>query len=96
MKFKLIGENFNFIFKEIQDKKIEFPNLKKLILHVDMENNDGENKDFISGDENKIKFLEKNKELITCIEKIDLQIINLSFENKEKLFEMYNNLKEIC
>ncbi len=96
VKLKIIGENFNFIFKEIQDKKIEFPNLKKLILHVDMENNDGENKDFISGDENKIKFLEKNKELINCIEKIDLQIINLSFENKEKLFEMYNNLKEIC
>ena len=97
-KLKLIGENFNFIYKEIQDKKIEFNSLKKLIFHIDKENNDEVENNFVLGDEDKINYLENNKNLLDCknIEKIDLQVLNLSFKNKKKIFEIFNNLKEIC
>ena len=97
-KLKIIGENFNFFYQAIQDKKIEFNCIKKLILNIDKENDENEEKNFISKDEDKILFLEKNKNLLNhkFIEKIDLQFLNLSFKNKQKIFGIYNNLKEIC
>ena len=97
-KLKIIGENFNFFYQAIQDKKIEFNCLKKLILNIDKENDENEEKNFVSKDEDKILFLEKNKNLLNhkFIEKIDLQFLNLSFKNKQKIFGIYNNLKEIC
>ena len=98
-KLKLIGENFNFIYKEIQDKKIEFNSLEKLIFHIDKENNDdNEEKNFVLNDEDKIHYLENNKNLLNYknIEKIDLQVLNLSFKNKKKIYQIFNNLKEIC
>ena len=98
-KLKLIGENFNFIYKEIQDKKIEFNTLRKFIFDIDKENNDDtEEKNFILNDENKITYLENNKNLLNYkqIEKIDFQILNLSFKNKQKIFGIFNNLNEIC
>ena len=98
-KLKLIGESFYFIYKEIQNKKIEFNSLEKLIFHIDKENNDDtEEKNLILNDENKITYLENNKNLLNYknIEKIDFQILNLNFKNKQKIFEIFNNLKEIC
>ena len=98
-KLKLVGENFNFIYKEIQDRKIGFSNLQKLILNIDKEMNaDNEKNIFISKDEDKISFLEKNKNFLNykLIEKIDLQMFNITFQNKKKIFEIYINLKEIC
>jgi hypothetical protein len=98
-KLKIIGDNFCFIFKEIQEKNIEFNNLNKLILHIDKENNDdNEDKMLNLNDLDKINYLENNKNLLNPknIEKIDLQIFNLNFQNKKKLYEIFNNLKEIC
>ena len=98
-KLKIIGDNFCFIFKEIQEKNIEFNNLNKLILHIDKENNDNnEDKMLNLNDLDKIKYLENNKNLLNPknIEKIDLQIFNLNFQYKKKLYEIFNNLKEIC
>mgnify|MGYP007101919815 CR=1 FL=1 len=98
-KLKILGENFFFIYKEIQDKKIEFNNLLKLILNVDKENNDeNDENNFIMNDEDKISYLEKNKNLFNCnnIEKIDLQMFNLNLQKKQKIYKMFNNLKEIC
>ena len=98
-KLKIIGDNFCFIFKEIQEKNIEFNNLNKLILHIDKENNDdNEDKVLNLNDLDKINYLENNKNLLNPknIEKIDLQIFNLNFQNKKKVYEIFNNLKEIC
>ena len=98
-KLKIIGDNFCFIFKEIQEKNIEFNNLNKLILHIDKENNDdNEDKMLNLNDLDKINYLENNKNLLNPknIEKIDLQIFNLNFQNKKKVYEIFNNLKEIC
>ena len=98
-KLKTIGDNFYFIFKEIQEKNIEFNNLNKLILHIDKENNDdNEDKMLNLNDLDKINYLENNKNLLNPknIEKIDLQIFNLNFQNKKKVYEIFNNLKEIC
>ena len=98
-KLKLFGENFNFIYKVIQDKKIEFNSLEKLILHIDKENNeDNEEKDLILNDEDKTHYLENNKNLLNYnkIQKIDLQMFNLSIKNKQKIYGIFNNLKEIC
>ena len=98
-KLKIIGDNFCFIFKEIQEKNIEFNNLNKLILHIDKENNDNnEDKMLNLNDLDKINYLENNKNLLNPknIEKIDLQIFNLNFQYKKKLYEIFNNLKEIC
>ena len=69
-----------------------------MILNIDKENDENEEKNFVSKDEDKILFLEKNKNLLNhkFIEKIDLQFLNLSFKNKQKIFGIYNNLKEIC
>ena len=49
-------------------------------------------------DLDKINYLENNKNLLNPknIEKIDLQIFNLNFQNKKKVYEIFNNLKEIC
>jgi len=96
-KLKLMGENFNFIYKEIEERKIEFNKLEKLILNVDKENNDNGENNLTSKDEDKVSFLLKNKNLLNYqnIEKIDLQMINLSFLNKQKIFKIFNNLKEI-
>ena len=98
-KLKIIGDNFCFIFKEIQEKNIEFNNLNKLILHIDKENNDdNEDKMLNLNDLDKINYLENNKNLLNPknIEKIDLQIFNLDFQNKKKVYEIFINLKEIC
>ena len=98
-KLKLFGENFNLIYKVIQDKKIEFNSLEKLILHIDKENNeDNEEKDLILNDEDKTHYLENNKNLLNYnkIQKIDLQMFNLSIKNKQKIYGIFNNLKEIC
>ena len=98
-KLKIIGDNFCFIFKEIQEKNIEFNNLNKLILHIYKENNDdNEDKMLNLNDLDKINYLENNKNLLNPknIEKIDLQIFNLNFQYKKKLYEIFNNLKEIC
>ena len=98
-KLKIIGDNFCFIFKEIQEKNIEFNNLNKLILHIDKENNDdNEDKMLNLNDLDKINYLENNKNLLNPknIEKIDFQIFNLNFQYKKKLYEIFNNLKEIC
>ena len=98
-KLKIFGDNFCFIFKEIQEKNIEFNNLNKLILHIDKENNDdNEDKMLNLNDLDKINYLENNKNLLNPknIEKIDLQIFNLNFQNKKKVYEIFNNLKEIC
>ena len=96
-KLKLMGKNFNFIYKEIEERKIEFNKLEKLILNVDKENNDNGENNLTSKDEDKVSFLLKNKNLLNYqnIEKIDLQMINLSFLNKQKIFKIFNNLKEI-
>jgi DNA polymerase III alpha subunit len=96
-KLKLMGENFNFIYKEIEERKIEFNELEKLILNVDKENNDNGENNLTSKDEDKVSFLLKNKNLLNYqnIDKIDLQIFNLSFQNKQKIFKTYNNLKEL-
>ena len=96
-KLKLMGEKFNFIYKEIEERKIEFNKLEKLILNVDKENNDNGENNLTSKDEDKVSFLLKNKNLLNYqnIEKIDLQMINLSFLNKQKIFKIFNNLKEI-
>ena len=97
-KLKLVGENFNFFYQAIQDKKIEFNCLQKLILNIDKENDDDKGNDFVSNDEDKICFLERNKNLLNYkfIEKIDLQMLNIAYKNKQKIFGIYNNLKEIC
>ena len=96
-KLKLVGENFNFFYQAIQDKKIEFNCLQKLILNIDKENDDDKGNDFVSNDEDKICFLERNKNLLNYkfIEKIDLQMLNITYKNKQKIFGIYNNLKEI-
>ena len=96
-KLKLVGENFNFFYQAIQDKKIEFNCLQKLILNIDKENDDDKGNDLVSNDEDKIFFLERNKNLLNYkfIEKIDLQMLNIAYKNKQKIFGIYNNLKEI-
>ena len=96
-KLKLVGENFNFFYQAIQDKKIEFNCLQKLILNIDKENDDDKGNDLVSNDEDKIFFLERNKNLLNYkfIEKIDLQMLNITYKNKQKIFGIYNNLKEI-
>ena len=95
-KLKLMGDNFNFIYKEIEERKIGFNKLEKLILNIDMDKNDDE-KNLTLKDEDKIDYLVKNKNLLNYqnIDKIDLQIFNLSFQNKQKIFKTYNNLKEL-
>ena len=95
-KLKLMGDNFNFIYKEIEERKIGFNKLEKLILNIDMDKNDDE-KNLSLKDEDKIDYLVKNKNLLNYqnIDKIDLQIFNLSFKNKQKIFKTYNNLKEL-
>ena len=95
-KLKLMGDNFNFIYKEIEERKIGFNKLEKLILNIDMDKNDDE-KNLTLKDEDKIDYLVKNKNLLNYqnIDKIDLQIFNLSFKNKQKIFKTYNNLKEL-
>ena len=59
---------------------------------------DNEEKNFVLNDEDKIHYLENNKNLLNYknIEKIDLQVLNLSFKNKKKIYQIFNNLKEIC
>ena len=96
-KLKLVGENFNFFYQAIQDKKIEFNCLQKLILNIDKENDDDKGNDLVSNDEDKIFFLERNKNLLNYkfIEKIDLQMLNITYKIKQKIFGIYNNLKEI-
>lgn len=95
-KLKLMGDNFNFIYKEIEERKIGFNKLEKLILNIDIDKNDDE-KNLTSKDKDKIDYLVKNKNLLNYqnIDKIDLQIFNLSFQNKQKIFKTYNNLKEL-
>ena len=95
-KLKLMGDNFNFIYKEIEERKIGFNKLEKLILNIDMDKNDDE-KNLTLKDEDKIDYLVKNKNLLNYqnIDKIDLQIFNLSYKNKQKIFKTYNNLKEL-
>lgn len=95
-KLKLMGDNFNFIYKEIEERKIGFNKLEKLILNIDMDKNDDE-KNLTLKDEDKSDYLVKNKNLLNYqnIDKIDLQIFNLSFKNKQKIFKTYNNLKEL-
>ena len=96
-KLKLVGENFNFFYQAIQDEKIEFNCLQKLILNIDKENDDDKGNDLVSNDEDKIFFLERNKNLLNYkfIEKIDLQMLNITYKIKQKIFGIYNNLKEI-
>ena len=99
-KLKIIGEEFNFIYKDIQDKKIEFNKLQKLILHINKEeDNENENKekDFISSDNDKIKYLENNYKLLNFneIRKIDLEIFSINLNDKVKIMNLYKNLYEI-
>ena len=97
-KLKIIGGDFNFIYKEIHDKKIEFNKIEKLILHLDKEEeNDNNKKDFVLTDYDKIHFLENNYKLINCngIKKIDLGIFSLSYNDRKKLMNIFNNLCEL-
>ena len=97
-KLKIIGGDFNFICKEIQDKKIELNQLEKLILHLDKEDeNDNNEKEFISNDKDKIKFLENNYKLINYngIKKIDLNIFSLNNNDRKRIMNIFNNLYEL-
>ena len=97
-KLKIIGGDFNFIYKEIQDKKIEFNKIEKLILHLDKEEENDKNKeDFVLTDSDKIHFLENNYKLINCngIKKIDLGIFSFSYNDRKKIMNIFNNLCEL-
>ena len=104
-KLKIIGQDFNFIYKDIQSNQIEFPKLEKLILHIDKEdkedkendNEKNEKDNIISNDTDKIIYLEKNYKLFNyCgIKKIDLEIFSINVNDKIKILNLYKNLYEI-
>ena len=100
-KLKIISPNFNFIFKVIQEKKIEFKKLEKLILYLDKENeneiDEKEEKNNVYSDKDKISFLENNCTLLNYknIKKIDLEMFSVSLNDKEKIMKIYNNLYEL-
>ena len=57
-KLKIIGPDFNFIYKEFQNNHISFPKLEKLILHIDKDDdNENNEKSFITNDLDKIMYL---------------------------------------
>ena len=95
-KLKIIGNEFNFIYKEIQDKKIEFSKIEKLILHLDKEE-DSDEKGFLSNDKDKINYLENNYKLFNYngIKKIDFGIFSINFNERKKIMNLYKNLYEI-
>jgi len=100
-KLKLIGGDFNFIYNRIKEKKIEFSELEKLILYIDKEKNEEEeklnNEDFCWNDKGKILYLENNYKLLNYkgIKKIDLQIFSISSNDIKDIMKIYNNLYEL-
>ena len=101
-KLKIIGGDFNFLFKRIKEKQIEFSKLEKLILYIDKEKNEEEeeklnNEDFCWNDKYKILYLENNYKLLNykSIKKIDLQIFSISSNDIKDIMKIYNNLYEL-
>ena len=100
-KLKVIGGDFNFIYNRIKEKKIEFSELEKLILYIDKEKNEEEeklnNEDFCWNDKGKILYLENNYKLLNYkgIKKIDLQIFSISSNDIKDIMKIYNNLYEL-
>ena len=101
-KLKIIGGYFNFLFKRIKEKQIEFSKLEKLILYIDKEKNEEEeeklnNEDFCWNDKCKILYLENNYKLLNykSIKKIDLQIFSISSNDIKDIMKIYNNLYEL-
>jgi hypothetical protein len=101
-KLKIIGGDFNFLFKRIKEKQIEFSKLEKLILYIDKEKNEEEeeklnNEDFCWNDKCKILYLENNYKLLNYkgIKKIDLQIFSISSNDIKDIMKIYNNLYEL-
>ena len=101
-KLKIIGGDFNFLFKRIKEKQIEFNKLEKLILYIDKEKNEEEeeklnNEDFCWNDKCKILYLENNYKLLNYkgIKKIDLQIFSISSNDIKDIMKIYNNLYEL-
>ena len=95
-KLKIIGNEFNFIYKEIQEKKIQFKKIEKLILHLEKEE-DNDEKGFLPNDKEKINYLEKNYQLFNYdgIKKIDLGIYSISLNERKKIMNIFKNLYEI-
>ena len=97
-KLKIIGHEFNFIIKEIQEKQIYFNRIEKLILHLDNEDGEENNeKGFLSSDKDKINYLENNFKLFNCngIKKIDLGIFSIKFNERKKIMNLFNHLYEL-
>ena len=95
-KLKIIGPEFNFIFREIKEKQIEFKKIEKLILHLDKEEESDE-KGFLSTDKEKIEYLENNYKLFNFngIKKIDLGIFSMNFNESKNIMNKFKNLYEI-
>jgi hypothetical protein len=96
-KLKILCGDFNFLYKAIQEKQITFRKLKKLILHITKEEDDEKEKDYISNDNDKIKFLEKNYKLLNSneLQKIDLELFSINLDNKRNIMNLYKNLYQI-
>ena len=97
-KLKIIGHEFNFIIKEIQEKQIYFNRIEKLILHLDNEDGEENNeKGFLSSDKDKINYLENNFKLFNYngIKKIDLGIFSIKFNERKKIMNLFNHLYEL-
>lgn len=103
IKLKIIGGDFNFIFKKIKERQIEFDKLEKLILYIDKEKNEEEeeeklnNEDYFSNDKGKILYLKNNYRLLNYkgIKKIDLQIFSINSNDIKDIMKIYNNLYEL-
>ena len=102
MKLKIIGGDFNFLFKSVKEKQIEFSKLEKLILYIDKEKNEEEetklnSEDFCFNDNSKILYLKNNYKLLNYkgIKKIDLQIFSISSNDIKDIMKIYNNLYEL-
>ena len=97
-KLKIIGPDFNFIYKEFQNNHISFQKLEKLILHIDKDDdNENNEKSYIKNDLDKIMYLENNYKLLNyCgIKKIDIGMFSINLNHKAKIMNLYKKLYEI-